>query len=136
MLIYQLIDYSFGKIQYKFILTWWQLDIVQIVSSVIDTVSPRIVLKVYIFGYVIQRCQSHQNYSSLGKGCVTLGEIAGSAFWLNNQDVKFEACLPYSPFLAAPPSIAQQKKHEWAMVLVVWTAKWPFSSARWLTLFD
>ena len=32
----------------------------------------------------------------------TLGESAGSALWLNNNDVTVEARLPHSPSLAAP----------------------------------
>ena len=38
-----------------------------------------------------------------------MGESAGSVLRLNNNDVTVEACLPYSPYLAAPPETAQQK---------------------------
>ena len=38
-----------------------------------------------------------------------MGESAGSALWMNNNDVMDDECPPYSSSLAAPPTPAQQK---------------------------
>ena len=51
----------------------------------------------------------HHNHTSLEKYCVTLGESAGSALWLNKNNVA-EAHLPYSHSLAAPPPLQQYDK--------------------------